>query len=499
MRFQLTSNNHLDSNTELLVLGVYSDKSLTPSGEAANKFCQNKIHDVIQRGDIIPEVGKSLLLTDIEGISNHFILLIGLGKKKHNISFFRKLIKFTYAIINQLSVKSLSLTLHEVSVKDFDEKQLLNLSVLEWMNCSYTFNRHKAKAKSPQINEIALTCSDPSNAKLLKSVHDYHIIAKASFLTRDLGNEAPNICTPNYMLEQAKLLAEKFKNISVDSIDDKQAEKLGMGAFCSVSQGSAESGQMIFIHFNNNAEQKPVALIGKGISFDTGGNILKARDVMKWMKFDMCGAASVLGTMQACAEMDLPINLIGVMTCAENMIGDKASRPGDVITTLAGHTVEVVNTDAEGRLVLCDAITYTQQQYQPRIIIDVATLTGAVIAAFASNHTAVMSNNNDLAKQIIDTGNEMEDPCWRMPYGGEYECILDSPVADMLNGRLTGEASSVVAATYLSRFIENDIPWVHLDIAGSSIIPGKDMMASGRPIPLLCKLIMDLSGEHGTD
>lgn len=498
MQYQIIDNNSFTTETDLLILGIYQDHSFTKSGESANKLSQNKLHDVITQQQFNAKIGKHTLLNHIEGINSRHILLIGLGKKELNVTSLRKLINSAYHTANQLSVATLHSTLHEIAINHQSEQQLLGLSVIEWEKSSYQFTEFKTSGEKNSLKTIYFG-SDNNHEEANKQLKQYECIAHGMTFTRNLGNTPPNICTPNYLLEQAKQLAEKHDTLSVSNIDEQHAKKLGMGAFCSVSQGSAETGQMIFIHYKNAGEQAPIALIGKGICFDTGGNDLKSREVMKWMKFDMCGAASVLGTLQACAEMNLPINIIGVMVCAENMIGRDATRPGDIIKTLAGYTVEIENTDAEGRLVLCDALTHTQREYQPSHIVDVATLTGAVIAAFASNHTAVMTNNDAFSGDIINAGKQIHDQCWPMPVGGDYSTILDSTIADMVNGRLTGEASSVVAATYLSRFIENNTPWAHLDIAGTSIIPGKSTSASGRPVPLLCQLLMNMSKNHAAD
>ena len=308
---------------------------------------------------------------------------------------------------------------------------------------------------------------------------------------RDLGNEPPNVCNPNYLLKEARKLG-RADNVSVSNLTEKRMTELGMGAFMAVSQGSVTPGQMIIIRYNGGKKSDaPIALVGKGITFDTGGISLKPPPAMDEMKFDMCGAAAVLGATKAVIDAKLPINLITVVAAAENMPSGIATRPGDIVTTASGKTVEILNTDAEGRLVLCDALTHVQT-FKPKTIIDVATLTGACIIALGSHASAVYSNSDKLAGNLLAAGQESGDKAWQMPLWDEYQGQLKSNFADFANvgGR---EAGSVTAACFLARFVDG-VDWAHMDVAGSAFQGGARKGSTGRPVPLLFQYLCDEAG-----
>ncbi|MCQ4265992.1 leucyl aminopeptidase, partial [Pseudomonas stutzeri] len=315
-------------------------------------------------------------------------------------------------------------------------------------------------------------------------------IASGMALTRDLGNLPPNLCHPSFMAEQARQLGKSFKGLKVDVLDEKKLRDLGAGAFLAVAQGSEQPGCIVVMQYNGGAKgEQPYALVGKGITFDTGGISLKPGLGMDEMKYDMCGAASVLGTFRAVLELQLPINLVGLLACAENMPSGKATRPGDIVTTLSGQTVEILNTDAEGRLVLCDTLTYAER-FKPRAVIDVATLTGACIVALGSHTSGLLGNDQELAQQLLGAGEQAGDRAWQLPLFDEYQEQLDSPFADIAN--IGGpKAGTVTAACFLSRFTKQ-YPWAHLDIAGTAWISGgKEKGATGRPVPLLTQYLLD--------
>jgi leucyl aminopeptidase len=309
-------------------------------------------------------------------------------------------------------------------------------------------------------------------------------------LARDLGNLPPNVCHPSYMTDQARQLAKQFKGLKVEVLDEKKLRDLGAGAFLAVSQGSDQPGCIVVMQYNGGTKgEQPYALVGKGITFDTGGISLKPGQGMDEMKYDMCGAASVLGTLRAVLELQLPINLVCLLACAENMPSGNATRPGDIVTSMSGQTVEILNTDAEGRLVLCDTLTYVER-FQPRAVIDIATLTGACIVALGSHTSGLLGNNDELLQQVLGAGQAAGDRAWQLPLFDEYQEQLDSPFADIAN--IGGpKAGTVTAACFLSRFTKA-YPWAHLDIAGTAWISGgKEKGATGRPVPLLTQYLLD--------
>jgi leucyl aminopeptidase len=319
-------------------------------------------------------------------------------------------------------------------------------------------------------------------------------IAKGKQFTKTLGNLPGNICTPSYLAEQAQQFAKSYKSVSTSILDEKQMEELGMGSLLSVSAGSAEPAKLIVMNYKGGKkDEAPQVLVGKGITFDTGGISLKPGAAMDEMKYDMCGAASVFGTLLAVAELNLPINVVGIIAAAENMPSGVATKPGDIVTTLSGKTVEILNTDAEGRLVLCDALTYAEM-FNPAAIIDIATLTGACIIALGHHTSAVLSNQNTLAQQIIKAGDASADAAWQLPMGEQYQEQLKSNFADIANigGRPAG---TITAACFLSRFTEGQ-RWAHLDIAGTAWVSGNNKGATGRPVPLLTQYLLDRVAEQ---
>jgi len=342
----------------------------------------------------------------------------------------------------------------------------------------YRYEEFKSKKKpARQINKIFFASTEDSS----KSIERGEFIAQGINLCRDLGNKPGNACTPTYLAD----LALEMQNLGIKSsiLEEKEMRELGMGSLLSVSAGSEEPAKLILMEYHGASNStKPHALVGKGITFDTGGISLKPGAAMDEMKFDMCGAASVFGTVHAVAKMKLPINLIAVIAAAENMPSGKATKPGDVVTSMSGQTIEVLNTDAEGRLVLCDALSYVAR-YEPETIIDIATLTGACVIALGSHASGLYANDEQLASDILDSSSKTGDKAWRMPLWPEYDKQLDSNFADMANigGR---EAGSVTAACFLARFTKGQ-KWAHLDIAGTAWKSGKAKGATGRPVRLL--------------
>ena len=359
---------------------------------------------------------------------------------------------------------------------------------------AYRYGKHKSKpAAPPTVTGVRLHVAERKSAG--NAVKLGNALDAGLGFARDLGNEPPNVCNPAYLLREARKLG-KNDNVSVSQLDERKMRELGMGAFMAVSQGSDAPGHMIIVRYNGGKRgEAPIALVGKGITFDTGGISLKPPAAMDEMKFDMCGAATVLGATRAVIEAGLKINLVTIVAAAENMPSGNATRPGDIVKSASGKTIEILNTDAEGRLVLCDALTHAQKTFKPRTIIDVATLTGACIIALGSHASAVYANSDNLADALLRAGDDSGDKAWRMPLWDEYQAQLRSNFADVANigGR---EAGSVTAACFLSRFVE-DTEWAHMDVAGSAFQGGARKGATGRPVPLLFSYLCRESGTTG--
>lgn len=354
--------------------------------------------------------------------------------------------------------------------------------VLALLNSGYQFNDFKSKKSPPKLASVQLYGASAVPLDFLQAVHE------GQSLARNLGNMPPNLCHPEYMAETAQQLAQTYPDqLSVDVLGMEQMVELGMNAFLAVAKGSERPGRLITLNYRGAGDDSaPVVLVGKGITFDTGGISIKPAAGMDEMKFDMSGAASVLGVMQALCRAKLPINVVGALACAENMPSGHASRPGDIVTTMDGKTVEILNTDAEGRLVLCDTLTYIRR-FNPAVVVDVATLTGACVVALGKVVSGLFTPDNELAQELIDAGLQSHDRVWRMPVLEDYQELLDSPFADM--GNIGGPtAGSVTAACFLARFTEG-LRWAHLDIAGTANLSGPNKGSTGRPVPLLMQFL----------
>ncbi|MFM8355154.1 MAG: leucyl aminopeptidase, partial [Gammaproteobacteria bacterium] len=349
----------------------------------------------------------------------------------------------------------------------------------------YAFNEHKSRideSASAMPGTVAMLADARSKATVTAAVRRANALKAGLDFTRHLGNQPPNLCHPSYLLKEARTLS-RLGNVSVTALNEKRMGELGMGAFLAVSQGSEQPGYLIVARYDGGKRgDAPIVLVGKGITFDTGGISLKPGPAMDEMKFDMCGAASVLGALRAAATAKLPLNLIVLVAAAENMPSGRATRPGDIVRTMSGKTVEILNTDAEGRLVLCDALTYAEQ-FKPRAVVDVATLTGAIITALGAHASGLFANDDELANALLDAGEWTGDRAWRMPLWDEYQDALKSNFADIPNIGTPG-AASITAACFLARFAEK-FSWAHLDVAGTAHVGGPAKGATGRPVRLL--------------
>ncbi len=402
---------------------------------------------------------------------------------------YRKASKAAAASLARLPVASATWGLHHASVEDQDIYWRASTSLLDVSLAAYQYEKHKSKKAEPlKLRRVNVLADGRSRASCAKAAKEANALKAGIDFARDLGNEPPNVCNPSYLLKEAKKLGRADK-VKVSALDEKKMEELGMGSFLSVSRGSDTPAKLIIVQYNGGKRNDaPIVLVGKGITFDTGGISLKPGANMDEMKFDMCGAATVLGATRAAIDAKLPINLVTLVAAAENMPSGKASRPGDIVTSLSGQTIEILNTDAEGRLVLCDALEYARR-YKPKAIIDVATLTGACIVALGSHASALYANDDELANGILDAGTWSGDRSWRMPLWDDYQQQLKSNFADMQN--IGGpQAGSVTAACFLARFTKG-MKWAHMDVAGSAFQGGPKKGASGRPVPSLFRYLVD--------
>lgn len=484
------SVNAVTCKTACLVLPVFSKKKT--SNHATGEL--GKLVATLQkRGDIVGSPGDSLLLPHAGGIAADRLLLVGAGDGKAlTRTQFLAMLNNIADQLHKMHARDAVLMLDEISVQDRDAVWCAEIAARQLSNSTYHFDTLKKDKKPVALQKLVWHHADKKQQKAVtQGLTRGLAIASGMALARELGNLPGNICTPTYLSNQAQQLARGKKNLSVKVLDEKQMRALKMGSLLSVSAGSDEPAKLVIMDYKGGAKNaKPVVLVGKGITFDTGGISLKPGAGMEEMKFDMCGAASVMGVMQVIAELQLPMNVIGMLVCAENMPSGRATKPGDIVTSMSGKTIEVINTDAEGRLVLCDALTYAER-FTPAAVIDIATLTGACVIALGSHASGLYSNRDELGEQLFNAGLRAEDKAWRMPLWEEYQQQLKSPYADVANvgGR---NAGSVTAACFLARFAEK-FPWAHLDIAGTAWNSGAHKGATGRPVPLLVRFLLDYS------
>ncbi|QQN52084.1 leucyl aminopeptidase [Stutzerimonas balearica] len=481
--------------TATLVLPVGDDRSLGEHARSVDLATGGAISAILKRGDLGGKAAQTLLLHDIPGLKAERLLLVGIGKAEDlDTRQWRKIVGAIAGALKGLGGSDAALALHDVQVKNRDAYAATRLLVEILADGEYQFDRFKSKKADPRaLKKVILLCEKSQQDSFERAARQASAIAAGMALARDLGNLPPNHCHPNFMAEQARQLAKNHKSLKVEVLDEKKLRELGAGAFLAVAQGSEQPGCLVVLQYNGaKKNEQPYALVGKGITFDTGGISLKPGLGMDEMKYDMCGAASVLGTFRAVVEMQLPINLVGLLACAENMPSGGATRPGDIVTTMSGQTVEILNTDAEGRLVLCDTLTYAER-FKPRAVIDVATLTGACIVALGSNTSGLLGNDQNLIDQLREAGEAAADRAWQLPLFDEYQEQLDSPFADIAN--IGGpKAGTITAACFLSRFAKA-YPWAHLDIAGTAWVSGgKEKGATGRPVPLLTQYLLDQVG-----
>jgi len=496
MKYGTRTGNAAKARTQCAVVGVFENVKLSPSARVLDKASKGYLTKVLKRGDISGKTNQTLILHDVPNVGATRVLLVGLGNEADmNSAKYASIAKTVLGKIKAISSRTNLCCLLEVNVpgRNIDWKTQRIIESFEAGLYSFTKMKGKPPKNGNSIESVDLLIDDKSEFETVLSA-----IAVGSALTaginsaKTLGNLPGNICTPTYLADQAKQLAKDYSSITTKIIEEKEIEKLGMGAFMSVTRGSVQPGKLIVItHKGGKAKEAPHVLVGKGITFDTGGISLKPGAGMHEMIWDMCGAASVFGTMLAIAEQGLAMNVVGVIAAAENMPSGDASRPGDIVKTMSGQTVEILNTDAEGRLVLCDALTYIDQ-FNPKTVIDVATLTGACIVALGSHASAMYANDDGVAADLTKAGEDSLDRVWRMPLWEDYQVQINSAFADMANigGR---EAGSITAACFLARFTKK-YRWAHLDVAGSAFKgSGPSKGSTGRPVSLLFEYLNNLA------
>jgi len=493
MEFTIKSGSPEKQRSACVVVGVFDNRKLSLSAELIDRASNGYVSEIIRRGDMEGKLGATLLLHNVRGTLADRVLLVGLGKERDfRDKEFRAAVRAAVKLLNETGSYEAVVYLTEEKVKRREVAWRVEHAVVVAMEAVYRFEQMKSEPAEVRRPLRKLTLSVPQRSDLTageKSALRGMAIAHGMDLARDLGNLPGNVCTPSYLADQARKLAAEFPDIKVEVLERKEIEALGMGSFLSVTNGSVEPPRFLVLEYMQSPRKaRPFVLVGKGITFDTGGISLKPAAEMDQMKFDMCGAASVLGTLRAIAEIKAPLNLVGLIPACENMPSGSATKPGDVVKSMSGQTIEVLNTDAEGRLILADALTYAER-YEPEAVVDVATLTGAMVIALGHVACGLFSNNDTLARALLQAGDDAYDRGWQLPLWDDYQDGLNSNFADFANiaGRAGG---SITAACFLSRFAKK-YDWAHLDIAGIAWKEGKDKGATGRPVPLLTTWLLN--------
>jgi leucyl aminopeptidase len=489
MALQFTLNREAAAAAafDCVVVGAFADKTLTPAGQAVDEASGGRLRSLLERGDLSGRTGRSLVLHDLPGVVAPRVLVLGLGEAgKFGVPQYLKAVADAVRALKTGPVGKALFTISEVPVSGRDTAWAIRQAAIAADHAAYRYTATLGKKKDePGLRELAIS-GDNATALVQGQA-----IAEGVAFTRELGNLPPNICTPAYLAAQAQEFAAAHDGAQAEILDEAQMEALGMGSLLAVARGSANRPRLVVLKWSGGGDAKPYVLVGKGITFDTGGVNLKTQGGIEEMKYDMLGAGSVLGTFVAAVKMKLPLNLVVIAPAVENAIDGNSYRPSDVITSMSGKTIEVGNTDAEGRLILCDALTYAQR-FEPAALIDVATLTGACMVALGKFASGLMSKHDDLANELLAAGENVFDRAWRLPLWDEYQTLLESTFADVYNigGRWGG---AITAGCFLARFAEGQ-RWAHLDIAGSASDEGKRGMATGRPVGLLSQWLLDRVG-----
>ncbi len=500
MEFIVKSGTPEKQRSGCIVAGVFESRKLSTVAYQIDEVSGGAISSILRRGDLEGKPGQTLLLHNIPNLPSERVLLIGCGKEKEfNENRYRDTTAKAVSVLKDTGATEATSYLTELDVKGRDISWKVRQAVEVTEAALYRFDQLKSKPDNSRRALRRVVLAVPKRSDLgpgEQAIREGRAIAEGMKLARDLGNLPGNLCTPAYLAEQAVEIGKQY-GLKITVLEKDDMEKLGMGALLSVARGSRQPPKLIVLEYLGGKEgEPPVALVGKGLTFDAGGISIKPAANMDEMKYDMCGGASVLGAVKAAAELKLPLNIVGIIPSSENLPDGDANKPGDIVTSMSGQTVEVLNTDAEGRLILSDALTYAER-YKPSVVIDIATLTGACVIALGAHASGLLANNDQLAREILGAGKYTHDRAWQLPLWDEYQKQLDSNFADMANigGR---EAGTITGACFLARYAKN-FKWAHLDIAGTAWKTGKEKGATGRPVPLLVQFLINRARHDGAE
>jgi len=496
MEFKIKTGDLARQKTPCLILGIFDKRKLSGPAETVDKASYGHLSQVLAKGDMDGEKGRTLMLYGVPGVEAERVLLVGCGKRKElTRAVYNQVMAAAVTLLNQTRTGEALSALAELAPEGMDKAQAVRDLVTTAADQIYRYTATKSEKRPVKhpLKGLTLWVSKKHDQEAAeRAARQGAAIAAGVALAKELGDLPGNICTPSYLAQRAQELASDHPRLKVEILGEHDMQELGMGALLSVSRGSRQPAKLIVMRYEGGKQgDKPVVLVGKGLTFDAGGISIKPAAEMDEMKFDMCGGASVFGAIRAALALELPLNLIGVVPASENLPDGEANKPGDIVTSMSGQTIEILNTDAEGRLILCDTLTYCER-FEPAVVIDVATLTGACLVALGKHPAGLFTADDKLAAEILAAGAYAGDRAWRMPLWEDYQTQLDSNFADMANigGR---DAGAITAACFLSRYTKK-YPWAHLDIAGIAWRSGKEKGATGRPVALLTQLLLGRSG-----
>lgn len=490
MKLSLSSTPLAEASTPCLVIAVTEDGSLSPSAQAIDAASDGQLSRMLESRDISTSLGKTTMVHKLEGVGAERVMVIGMGKADRlNAARWDRASLAAGKSLRDHPVTECHVFAHDLEIDGASETWRLRQLALALKRSNYIYTTTKrAKDDDPEPLKEVFFNDCPGGEQALREAAG---IADGFIKARHLGDLPPNICNPAFLAQEARQIAERFEKVELEVLEADDMASLGMDALLGVARGSRNEPKLIVLNYSGGEKDaQPVVIVGKGITFDSGGISLKPGPNMDQMKFDMGGAAGVVGAFLSCVTLDLKINLVCLVPAAENMPDGDAYRPGDVLTSMSGKTIEILNTDAEGRLILCDALTYAER-FNPRHIIDTATLTGACVVALGHHASGLMSNDDDLADALLAAGEKCMDRAWRLPIWEEYGAQLETPFADMKNvGGMP--AGAITAGCFLAKFAK-DQSWAHIDIAGSAWKWGEAEGATGRPVGILTQFLIDLA------
>jgi len=492
MQFSAYSGKSLDQRTDCLVVGIFEPRELTGEARAVDRAVGGRLKNLLARGDFAGRAGESLLLTEWPGLRGSRLLLVGLGTSaNYQRRAWKRAVSTAMGALARTRIRSACMAIERPSERELDDYTLARATAEVCGGANYRINDLKTGKRPPAPVTGRVRVGPFPAARLAQArrgLADVEAISVSAALLSNLDNLPGNVCTPRYLAAQAAQLARAHRAVRARVLNEAQIRRLKMGCLLAVTRGSAEPPRFIILEYRGGRRgAAPVVLVGKGITFDSGGISIKDANAMDEMKFDMCGAATVLAAVDLAARLKLRLNLVGLVPTCENMPGGRAIKPGDIVTSGAGQTVEILNTDAEGRLILCDALNYARR-FQPAAVVDIATLTGACVVALGAHHTGIMGNDDALAQELVSAGRRADDRAWQLPLTAEYGEQLKTNFADVANvaGR---DGGAITAAAFLGRFTQG-MKWAHMDIAGTAWLSGTAKSATGRPLGLLAEFLI---------